>query len=163
MPSFNVPYDRSTHSFFASMGMNPIPNNSAGVLLCALLVGCTTDENLDTGAASVSEGAKRVVSEMNSFAEQVRAERRYRYDLQPNCMLKVERLLAGKPAQRNTVKIDTTHLVKFDYAPGLGHGLRAPAGRSGAMISIFDASNTDEIKSMQDMLHSLTAACASES
>jgi hypothetical protein len=145
------------------MAMNPTPKKSTGVLLCAFMFGCTTDENPDTGPGSVSERAQRVVSEMNSFAEQVKAERRYRYELQPACMLKVERLLAGKPAQRNTFKIDTTRLAKFDYAPGLGYGLRAPVGQSGAMISIFDAGSRDEIKKMQDMIRSLAAACAPKS
>jgi hypothetical protein len=100
-----------------------------------------------------------VLDNINALARETKAEREFRYDVSPDCTLIAQRLVAGRPGQQRNVPLGTTSLVRFQYAPGLGYGLRAPIEGTSAMESIFDARTIGQIEAMEAMLQSLETTC----
>jgi hypothetical protein len=100
-----------------------------------------------------------VLEDINALARNTKAEREFRYDLAADCTLIAQRVVAGRPGQQRNVPLGTTSLVRFQYAPGLGYGLRAPIEGTSAMESIFDARTLGQIEAMEAMLQSLETTC----
>ena len=100
-----------------------------------------------------------VLENINTLARETKAEREFRYDVSPDCTLVAQRVVAGRPGQRRNLPLGTTPFVRFQYAPGLGYGLRAPIEGTSAMESIFDAPTIGQIEAMEAMLQSLETTC----
>lgn len=129
---------------------------SAGMV--ALVAGCEPKEPTPRTIALDPE-VHRLLQNINALAQETVAEREFRYELSPDCTLTAQRVVAGRPGQRWLVPLGATQFVRFDYAPGLGHGLRAPIDGTGAMESIFDAHSIERIRQMEGMLRSLERTC----
>jgi hypothetical protein len=123
-----------------------------------LATGCEPQEPKPKTAAFDPE-VQRLLQSMNALAQETVAEREFRYDVSPDCTLTAQRVVAGRPGQQWLVSLGAAKFVQFDYAPGLGHGLRAPIDGMGTMESIFDAHSIERIRQMEAMLRSLETTC----
>jgi len=130
---------------------------AAGALV--LTAGCDGREP-QQNTTSLAPEVARLLDDVNSLARETVAEREFRYALSPDCTLTAQRIVAGRPAQHWRVPLGATHFVRFEYAPGLGYGLRVPVDGAGTMQSIFDAYSMDRIRQMEARLGSLGATCA---
>jgi hypothetical protein len=130
--------------------------------ICLAALGCSADDDHAhrSGTSTLhSHSVVRVVDSMNELAASVQAHRRFSYRLLRDCQVRAERLLAGNATERATFQPSSVSANRFEYAPGLGYGLRIPAGREGAMVSIFDADRAGAIQTMERLLEDLASAC----
>ncbi len=135
-------------------------NRFISVVACLIAVGCSDVDDASNDAKVHPGGAPRVVDAMNELAAGIPAERRFRYRLLSNCIVKTDRVLAEKTTERATFPAASTRPARFEYAPGLGFGLRVPMGPGGAEISIFDADRIDSIREMERLLVALASSCS---
>lgn len=129
---------------------------------CLIAVGCSDVDNASNDGTVHAGRAPRVVDAMNELAAGIPAERRFRYRLLSNCIVKTDRVLSGKTTERATFQAVSTRPARFEYAPGLGYGLRVPLGPGGAEISIFDADRIDSIREMERLLVALASSCSAD-
>jgi hypothetical protein len=128
-------------------------------LLLLFSLGCNTDNDQSLTTVSLSPETQRLLEQMNSLAAEPLRQRSFRYGLRANCTLAVQALLLGRPTERYMVAIGPTRFERFAYAPGLGYALRAPVGKAGGIVPIFEAKTMEQITQMEALLHSLAVFC----